>query len=174
MPPNPHSTPLGREARNKTHTEAQTNITHTTTNNGIERTEKTLRKRNDSPTGRRCPARRPAGPQWPRTRRLYGSPRRAELNRMVCYKKLHSKRRQWICKKPASRTKNVRFQGRSPTVHENGPLERRAADTAWDDTAEENRWETYKMWHRSTLYVQNARWEVPSGHYAKEYRHSRP
>jgi len=50
MPPNPHSTPLGREARNKTHTEAQTNITHTTTNNGIERTEKTLRKRNDSPT----------------------------------------------------------------------------------------------------------------------------
>jgi len=51
MPPNPHSTPLGREARNKTHTETQTNITHTTTNNGIQRTEKTLGKKNDSPTG---------------------------------------------------------------------------------------------------------------------------
>jgi len=27
------------------------------------------------------------------------------------------------------------MQGRSPTAHENGLLERRAADTAWDDTA---------------------------------------
>jgi len=51
MPPNPHSTPLGREARNKTHTETQTNITHTATNDGIQRTEKTLGDKNDSPTG---------------------------------------------------------------------------------------------------------------------------
>jgi len=126
------------------------------------------------PDGRCCPARKPAGPQWPRARRLYGSPRRAELNRMVRYKKLRSKRRWWISKKPASRPKNEKLQGRSPTVHENGPLERRAADTAWDDTAKESWWETFKMWHRSTLYAQNVRWEAPSGHYAKDYRHSRP
>jgi len=75
---------------------------------------------------------------------------------------------------PASRPKNVRMQGRIPTVRENRPLERRAADTAWDDTAKENQWETSKTWHWSTLYACKARREAPNWHYANVYGHSRP
>ena len=39
---------------------------------------------------------------------------------------------------PASRPNSIRMQGTSPTVHKNGPEERRAAaDTAWNDAAKE-------------------------------------
>ena len=39
---------------------------------------------------------------------------------------------------PASRPKMVRMRGTSPKVHENGPVERTAAGTAWNDAAKEN------------------------------------
>jgi len=38
----------------------------------------------------------------------------------------------------SSRPKSIRIPGKTPTVHDNGPVERRAADTAWNDTAKEN------------------------------------
>jgi len=46
---------------------------------------------------------------------------------------------------PASRPKNVRMQGRSPTVRENGPVQRIATDTAGNDAADENQPETCEM-----------------------------
>jgi len=52
---------------------------------------------------------------------------------------------------PSSRPKSLRMQGRSPTVHKNGPEERRAAaDTAWNDAATER----YKTDPRFTLVRQ--------------------
>ena len=41
--------------------------------------------------------------------------------------------------------RTLRIQGRSPTVHENGPVQRRAADTARHDAADENLPETCEM-----------------------------
>jgi len=38
----------------------------------------------------------------------------------------------------SSRPKSITIPGKTPTVHDNGPVERRAADTAWKDTAKEN------------------------------------
>jgi len=46
---------------------------------------------------------------------------------------------------PASRPKNVRMQGRSPTVCENGLVQSRVADTARNDAANENQPETCEM-----------------------------
>jgi len=36
---------------------------------------------------------------------------------------------------PSSRPKSITIPGKTPTVDDNGPVERRAADTAWNDTA---------------------------------------
>jgi len=44
----------------------------------------------------------------------------------------------------ASRPKNIRMQGTSLTVHEDGPVERRPAGTAWN-TTEENQPEASKV-----------------------------
>jgi len=38
----------------------------------------------------------------------------------------------------SSRPKSIRIPGKTPTVHDNEPVERRAADTAWNNTAKEN------------------------------------
>jgi len=46
---------------------------------------------------------------------------------------------------PTSRPKNVRMPGRSPTICENGPVQRRATDTARNDTTNENQLETCEM-----------------------------
>jgi len=45
----------------------------------------------------------------------------------------------------ASRPKNVRMQGRSLTVRENGPVQRTATGTARNDAANENEPETCEM-----------------------------
>ena len=56
---------------------------------------------------------------------------------MVCYNKLWSNGDDGCARSPASRPKSIRIQGRSPTVHKNGPEERRAAGTDWNDAAKE-------------------------------------
>ena len=103
-------------------------------------------------------------------------PRKPRKNRVRQHGPWHEdtvKRDGACARSPASRPKNIRMQGRAPTLHENGPLETRAADTAWNDAAKENRPETSTPRDRSTLYACKARREAPTWHYADEQGHSR-
>jgi len=110
------------------HTQARTNGTHNTTNNGIQTREKTLRKNSD------C---------W--TREAVGQGDRATTaqSEEAPQQPQNSRRTQWsltrsygqngddgYARSPASRPKMVRMQGPSPTVRENGPVQRRDAGTA--------------------------------------------
>jgi len=104
MTPTPDSTPLGRAGQLQAkHTQGQTNITHNTTNNGIQEERKLSARRmipwretlSDKETDRAPVAQSEEAPRQP------GKPR---YNRTLCYKKLRSKRRRWMCEKPGFKT----------------------------------------------------------------------
>jgi len=118
------------------HTQAQTNITHNTRNNGNQE-RKLLHNKNDSLTGDAVGQ----GDRQGRNGQERGGSTAAPENRI---------RTEWsvtrsygqngddgCARSPASRPKSIRMQGRSPTVQKNGPEERRAAGTAWNAATKE-------------------------------------
>jgi len=140
MTPTPDSTPLGRAAPSQnTHRHRPTLHTTTQTMRFKEERKPSARtmtagpeKLSDKETDRAAMAQIAEAAQQPQKNR------RTQWSLTRSYGQNGD---NGCARSPASRPKMVRMQGTSPTVHENGPVERRPAGTAWN-TAKKNRLET--------------------------------
>jgi len=106
--------------------------------------EKTLCKKNDSPKGDTVQQEDLRGREGPEQGGATAAPEKQTMQEALT-RSYGQHRDDGSTRSLASRPKNVRIQGRSPTVCENGPVQRRATDTARNDAANENQPETCEM-----------------------------
>jgi len=141
MPPTPDSTPLGRAAPSQnTHRHRPTLCTTPQTIGFKEERILSARtmtagreKQSDKETnGGAATAKSEEAPQ---------QPQKNSRTQWSLTRSYGQNGDDGCARSPASRPKMVRMQETSPTVHENGPVERRPADTAWN-TTKENQLET--------------------------------
>jgi len=103
------------------------------------RREKTLRKKNDSLTGDTVGQGDQQGRSGPERGGSMAAPENRIRTEWSVTRSYSQNGDNGCARSPASRPKSIRMQGRSPTVHKNGPEESRAAGTTWNDTAKERR-----------------------------------
>jgi len=101
------------------------------------RREKTLHKKNDSLTGDAVRQGDQHGHNGPERGGSTAAPENRIRTEWSVTRSYGQNGDDACARSPASRPKMVRVQGRSPTVHKNGPEERRAAGRAWKAAAKE-------------------------------------